>query len=64
MKSRASLICFVLTSVSGRTAPSVTLVFVTRERCTCKNRRGKYRFPISGVNRDIFNSIINTGISN
>ena len=44
--------------------PSVTLVFVTGERCPCKNRRGKYQFPISVVNRDISNSIINTDISN
>ena len=40
-----------------------------RNRCACKNRRGnknrrgKYRFPISGVNTDIFNSILNADIS-
>ena len=48
-----------MSSVMGRTAPSVTLIFVTSERCTCKNRQGRYQFPVSGVKRDICISIIN-----
>ena len=50
---------FFVSSVTGRTASSVTLAFVTGELCSCKNRRGRYQFPISRVNRDIFISIIN-----
>ena len=52
-----------MSSVRGRTA-SVTLVFVTEERCAYKNQQGRYQLPISGVNRDIFISIINADISN
>ena len=51
-------------SVTGRTAPSVTLVFVTGEQCSCKNRRGRYQFPISRVNRGIVISIIYADILN
>ena len=50
-------------SVRGRSAPPVTLVFASGERCACKNWQGRYQFPISGVNRDISVSIINTDIS-
>ena len=55
---------FLVSSVTGRAVPSVTLVFVIGERCACKNRRGRYQFPISEVNIDISISIINTDISN
>ena len=56
---------FFVSSVNGRTAPSVTLVFVTGERCPCKTWRGRYQFPIlSRLNRDISISIINADISN
>ena len=41
---------FFVSSVTGRTTPSVPLVFVTGERCACKNRRGRYQFPISVIN--------------
>ena len=51
---------FFVSSVTRRTAQSVTLLLVTGERRACKNR---YKFPISGVNRDVSISIINTDIS-
>ena len=54
---------FFVSSITRRTAPSVTLIFVSGNGRACKNRRGRYQFPISGVNRDISISIINTDIS-
>ena len=64
VKPWASLMDFFASSVNRRTAPSVTLVFITGERCSCKKRRGRYQFPISRVNRDISISIINADVSN
>ena len=54
---------FFVSSVTGRTAPFVTLVFATGERCAFKNRRVRCQFPISGVDRGISISIINTDVS-
>ena len=56
-------VVFFVLSVIGRSTPYVTLVFVTGERCACKNRRRRYQFPIRRVNKDTSNSFINTDIS-
>ena len=63
MQISAFELAFLL-SVGMRTAQFVILRFVASERCAYKNRRGRYQFPISGVNRDISVSTIYTEISN